>query len=49
MHSQPGPIIASDLDSSISRRATVRRLIVGGGAAVLAGRDLSPTTDAGDT
>jgi quercetin dioxygenase-like cupin family protein len=40
MYSQPDPIIASDLDSTISRRASVRRLIVGGGATVLAGRGL---------
>jgi hypothetical protein len=44
MHAQPDPIIASDPDSTISRRATVRRLIAGGGAAVLAGRGLNHAT-----
>jgi hypothetical protein len=36
------PVIVSDPNEHLSRRATVRRLIIGGGAAVFSGRTLEP-------
>ena len=36
------PVTVSDPEAHISRRATVRRIIIGGGAAVLAARTLEP-------
>jgi quercetin dioxygenase-like cupin family protein len=36
------PVTVSDPVRNLSRRATVRRLIIGGGAAALAGRSLAP-------
>ncbi len=42
MDPRSGNAIVRDLNGNHSRRATVRRLIVGGGAAVLAGSRLQP-------
>ena len=36
------PVTVSDPARNLSRRATVRHLIIGGGAAALAGRSLAP-------
>ena len=42
MDSRSEPVTVTDANGSLSRRATVRRLIIGGGAAALAGRALEP-------